>query len=81
MAFKLVKSFRVWEIIQTDVDDIEDAIAASIRWQISFWDALIITAAQKSECSTVYSEDLNDGQKYGSVKIVNPFKQSLGKMK
>jgi len=78
MAFMLVKSFRAWKIVRTDTDDVENAIAASIRWQISIWDALIIVAAQKAECPVVYSEDLNDGQNYGSVKIVNPFKSNFG---
>ena len=42
------------------------------------WDALILTSAKKAGCAVVYTEDLNDGQKYGSVKAVNPFRGAHG---
>ena len=38
------------------------------------WYAAIIAAAQEGNCSEVLSEDMNDGQNYGGVKVVNPFK-------
>ena len=37
-------------------------------------DAAIIAAARELGCQTVYSEDLNDGQTYDGVTVVNPFK-------
>ena len=40
---------------------------------LSYWDSLIIAAAEFASCETVWSEDLNDGQKYGSVTVRNPF--------
>ena len=40
-----------------------------------FYDARMIAAVNKAGCSTMYTEDLNDGQKYGSVVARNPFKQ------
>ena len=60
-------------VVTMEVKDINDAIESSIRWQISIWDALILTSAKKAGCSIVYTEDLNDGQKYGTIKVVNPF--------
>ncbi len=42
--------------------------------QVSFWDGLIVAAAERTRCSFLLSEDLQDGQKFGSVTIVNPFK-------
>jgi len=54
-----------------------DLILASIpirrRYQVSHWDATIIAAAQELGCSTLYSEDLNHGQNYDGVRVVNPF--------
>ena len=41
---------------------------------LSYWDSLIIAAAERASCPVVFSEDLNDGQQYGTVKVVNPFK-------
>lgn len=49
------------------------AIHASTRFQISYWDAVIIEAARAARCSEVLSEDLNNGQDYDGVRIVNPF--------
>jgi predicted nucleic acid-binding protein len=50
------------------------SIAKSIRYKISYWDAAIIAAAEALGATTLYSEDLNHGQSYGPVKVVNPFK-------
>ena len=49
------------------------AIEKSVRFQISYWDATILAAAEALGASTVYSEDLSDGQSYGEVRVVNPF--------
>ena len=40
---------------------------------ISFWDALIIRAAEQGGCETLYSEDLQAGRRFGPVRVVNPF--------
>jgi predicted nucleic acid-binding protein len=49
------------------------AIELSERYSISYWDAAILVAAEALGAHTVYSEDLNDGQSYGSVRVRNPF--------
>jgi predicted nucleic acid-binding protein len=49
------------------------AVSLRRRYQISHWDATIIAAAQALGCTTLYSEDLNHGQDYGGVRVVNPF--------
>ncbi len=41
---------------------------------MSQWDATILAAAVELGCTTIYSEDMNDGQDYGGVRVVNPFK-------
>jgi len=40
---------------------------------VSFWDALIIRAAEQAGCDTLYSEDLQAGKRFGCVRVVNPF--------
>jgi predicted nucleic acid-binding protein len=52
---------------------VQSAIEVSERFQTSYWDAAIIAAAQRLGAKTLYSEDLNHGQAYGSVTVVNPF--------
>ena len=50
-----------------------EAVAVSVRYQISHYDAQIIAAAKRMGCTTVYSVDLNHGQDYGGVRVMNPF--------
>lgn len=50
------------------------AIELSHRYKISYWDAAILAAAESLKALTVYSEDLSNGQQYGRVKVVNPFR-------
>ncbi|HRA01431.1 MAG TPA: hypothetical protein PLJ62_14595 [Thermoflexales bacterium] len=58
------------------LDDLKtEAIDIHLLSQISFWDALIVAAAEKANCEYIFSEDLNDGQLYRGIKIVDPFKE------
>jgi predicted nucleic acid-binding protein len=72
-AKAVVQSFRVFEVVHVSPDLIEHAIDRSVLSQISFWDALIVSASIASGCVTIYSEDLNAGQPIDGVRIVNPF--------
>ena len=47
------------------------------RFQISYWDAAIIAAAQELGCRTIYSEDLSHAQDYDGVVVMNPFLLSV----
>lgn len=49
------------------------AIEQSERFAISYWDAAILAAAEALGTDTVYSEDLSHGQRYGRVRVINPF--------
>ncbi len=60
-------------VVSTDAALVLGAIGLSQRFQISLWDALIVSAAQESACSVLFSEDLQHGQRFGSVEVVNPF--------
>lgn len=50
------------------------AMEIESRYQVSFWDALVIQAAQDSGAAILYSEDLADGQRYGGVEVKNPLR-------
>jgi predicted nucleic acid-binding protein len=52
---------------------VQIAVALSQRFAISYWDAAILAAAEALGSHIVYSEDFNDGQQYGQVRVVNPF--------
>ena len=69
----VLKTFAVFEIVQISSVLIHEAIDCSILNQLSFWDSLILAAAESAGCSAVLSEDLNSGQTILGVKIRNPF--------
>ena len=73
LAKSIVHSFENMEVVQVDPHLIGEAIDVSILNQISFWDALVVAAAESAKCSTLYSEDLNPGQIIRGVRIENPF--------
>jgi predicted nucleic acid-binding protein len=70
---RLVQDYSSWEIVVNTADSVLQALDIEARYRISFWDALILQAAESSGATLVYSEDLASGQKYGSVRVVNPF--------
>jgi predicted nucleic acid-binding protein len=74
IAKNIIHNFRNMEIVQIDLGIIEQGIDISLLSQISFWDSLIIAAAEQANCNMIYSEDLNDTQTIRGIKIVNPFK-------
>lgn len=51
----------------------EDEDEKAQRFVISYWDAAIIEAAHAAGCDVVLSEDLDDGQRYDGVRVLNPF--------
>lgn len=59
--------------IDLDATLVIRAIEMKKRWQLSYWDALILAAAERADCNVVYSEDLSDGQTYGQVRVTNPY--------
>ena len=70
----MLKSLEAFEIINIDYFLIQEAIDCHLLNQISFWDALIVSAAKSANCDTVWTEDLNHGQIIQGVKIINPLK-------
>jgi predicted nucleic acid-binding protein len=61
------------EVVQNSSEIIERGIDISIISKISFWDALLIAAAEYSKCIEIITEDLNDGQIINGIRIRNPF--------
>lgn len=50
------------------------AVLTHQRYQLRYWDSLIVATARQCGCKEVVSEDMNDGQDYGGVVVLNPFK-------
>lgn len=69
---RLIQDYSSWTIVINTADSVLQALDIEFRYKISFWDALIVQAAGSSGTTVLYSEDLADGQTYGSVRVVNP---------
>jgi predicted nucleic acid-binding protein len=61
------------EVVQITPVLIKRSIEIKITYKTSFWDAVIISAAEASRCDMILSEDFNSGQLYSGIKISNPF--------
>ncbi len=68
-----VELLSVMATVDLDATLVIRAIDHQVRWQLSYWDSLIIAAAERAGCRTIYSEDLSDGQSYGPVTVCNPY--------
>jgi predicted nucleic acid-binding protein len=72
-ARRLIEGLLAWEVVVNRPDSVLRAMEIEQRFQISFWDAMIVQAAQSAGCEILYSEDLSHGQEYDGVLVVNPF--------
>jgi predicted nucleic acid-binding protein len=73
---EVVSDYLAWQVVVNRGDSILEALEIEGRYQVSFWDALIIQAAHAAGAEILYSEDLSDGQRYGTVRVKNPFRLS-----
>lgn len=76
LAAQAMEWIEEWVVFPCQAIDhrlVRIAVELSERYTISYWDAAILAAAEALGAHTVYSEDLNDGQRYGRVQVVNPF--------
>lgn len=76
-ASLLVGDFTSLVIIDNSLALFERGLSLQSRWQLSLWDALILAAAENSGARELLSEDLNHGQDYGGVRVVNPFRSAI----
>jgi predicted nucleic acid-binding protein len=74
-AKQIIEEYLTWTVVDNTGTMVLDAIDLQQKAQLSFWDSLIVQAAIQSGCDRLYSEDMNAGQRFGPVTVVNPFKQ------
>jgi len=71
-ALELLANLHVMTI---DATSVLAAIRQQAERRLSYWDSLIVVSAQRSGCEVLYTEDLNDGQRFGPVTVANPFRK------
>ena len=72
-AREAVNLIGILPVMALDLAMVRRAISTLLRYRISYWDALIIAAAERAGCARIFSEDLNPGQSYHGIVVVNPF--------
>jgi predicted nucleic acid-binding protein len=69
----LITVFRPLLAIHSSSALYVEALRIAREYRLSWYDCLIVAAAIQGECSILYSEDLQSGQKIEDLRIVNPF--------
>lgn len=70
---RILQDYMTWQIVTNSANAVLQALDLQHQFQVSFWDAMILQAAETGGCDNLYSEDFAHNQKYGSVRVVNPF--------
>ena len=73
IATRLIEKWQRFRIQDNTVAVLQSALRLKERFQTSYWDAAILAAAKAARCQQLLSEDLNHGQDYDGVVVVNPF--------
>lgn len=71
-----VRALLAWHPVGVDAGVIRGAWVLQDRYKLSWWDSLIVAAAQGADCRVLLSEDFQDGQELGEVRVVNPFQHA-----
>ncbi|CAN5764636.1 PIN domain-containing protein [soil metagenome] len=78
-AERSVRSLARLPVIGIDQELVLAAVSLSRVSQLSLWDAAIVAAAHRAGCGWLYSEDLNAGQVFDDVTVVDPFAGPSGR--
>jgi predicted nucleic acid-binding protein len=74
-AEEILRDYFEWEVVVNTRNSILRAIEIETRYKISFWDGLILQAAEVAAAHVLYTEDLSHGQTYAGVRAINPFRE------
>jgi predicted nucleic acid-binding protein len=72
-AKEIIGTMSVLPVQEIDLALVNRAIDTHKTYQIAYWDALIVSAAERAGCTLILSKDLGDGQAYHDIVVRNPF--------
>ena len=72
-ALEIVESLADETVVPANAAFVLRGLRLSQRYQLSHWDGLIVQAALDAGCTTLFTEDLQAGQRFGELEVVNPF--------
>jgi len=76
-AQEIIAAISILPVQEIDLAMVTRAIDTHKTYRISYWDALIVAAAERAGCTLILSEDLSDGQAYHNMVVRNPFTEEL----
>lgn len=76
-ALQGLNRLSLYPIVSIDAPLVRNAVEISCSSQVSYWDGLIVASAAAGGCDRLLTEDLNDGQVIGSVRVENPFRTGM----
>jgi len=75
-AWADVKALLAWQPVPMDAALIEEGYRQQEAFGLAWWDALVLTAAQRARCRYLLSEDFQEGQDFAGLVVVNPFRRA-----
>ena len=72
-AEQVIDLLSILPVVEVDLKLVKRAVSVHGELQISYWDSLIVSAAERAGCTKIQSEDLNAGQVYLGARVENPF--------
>jgi predicted nucleic acid-binding protein len=72
LSIQLAADYLSWNVVENNTSLLMESFAIMKRYQTSYWDSAIIAAANRSNVDELWTEDLNSGQMYGTVRAINP---------
>jgi len=72
VATQIISDLGQWRLHIPERSSLIEAVNIQQRHQVSFWEAMIICSAKELDCITLWTEDLNPGQRYEGIDVVNP---------
>jgi predicted nucleic acid-binding protein len=68
-----LRHLAAFDVVPADATLVLQAVGRCRRDKVAFWDALIVESALAGHCERLFSEDLQDGRRFGELTVVNPF--------
>lgn len=69
---EIIADYLAWEVVAVTAAAVLEAMDLETKYRISFWDALILWAAEICGAEILYSEDFSSGATCGGVRVLNP---------
>jgi len=77
IARQIISDLAEWRMQSPDASDVLQAIDYQQNYHLSFWDAMILQSAVRLGCAQLWTEDMNHGQSFGPVRVINPFVEAI----